>query len=72
MIPHPCVILPDEPTTDNADSLELILRMPDSGQRVSRRFLKSDRIQIVYDFIDHLQNEGQCKFEGIEGYTNEY
>ena len=58
MIPHPCINLPDEPTTDNADSLELVLRMPDSGQRVSRRFLKTDTIKIVYEFIDHLQNEG--------------
>ena len=52
--------LPEEPSQDNKDSLQLILRMPLSGERISRRFLKTDKIGIVYDFIDHLQNEGKC------------
>lgn len=46
--------LPPEPTKEDADSLELIFRLPDSGERVSRRFLKSDTVQLVYDFIDYL------------------
>jgi len=36
--------LPEEPGKDNGDSLEIILRLPDSGSRVSRRFLKTDPI----------------------------
>jgi len=53
-IKGPEIILPEEPAADDADSLEIILRMPFSGDRISRRFLKSDSIQVIYDFIDHL------------------
>lgn len=48
------VDLPEEPSSENADSLELIFRMPLSGERIRRRFLKTDNISIVYEFIDHL------------------
>lgn len=58
--PRRVISLPEEPTPDNEDSLELVLRMPSNGERVKRRFLKSDAIELVYDFIDHLQNEGKC------------
>ena len=36
--------LPEEPTSDNTDSLELIFRMPQSGERLRRRFLKTDNV----------------------------
>jgi hypothetical protein len=48
------VTLPEEPTAGAEGSLEIILRMPESGERVSRRFLKEDRLQVLYDFVDHL------------------
>ena len=38
------VNMPDEPTRENGDSLELIFRLPMSGERVSRRFLKTDTV----------------------------
>lgn len=46
--------LPEEPTKETEDSLELIFRMPVSGDRIQRRFLKTDTVQLVYDFIDDL------------------
>ena len=36
----PVVNLPDEPSADEEDSLELVFRMPLSGERIRRRFLK--------------------------------
>ena len=63
--------LPEEPTTANPDSLELVFRMPQSGERIKRRFLKSDKLGLVYDYIDYLQNEKKCTFMGLE-YTSRY
>ena len=57
------ITLPEEPETSAEGSFELIFRMPETGERVSRRFLKTDTVQILYDFIDHLQIQGKCKFE---------
>ena len=54
------VTLPEEPTAGNAESLEMILRMPQSGERVRRRFLKTDTVGLLYDFVDSLQATGQC------------
>ena len=64
--------MPEEPAGDNADATKIILRMPTSGERVERRFLKGDKLQLIYDFIDHLQNEDKCKFDGVESYTDQY
>lgn len=50
--PAPVINLPEEPLADNSDSLEIILRMPVSGERIKRRFLKSDALKLIYDFID--------------------
>lgn len=33
--------------------------MPVSGERVSRRFLKTDKIQHLYDFVDSLGDKMQ-------------
>jgi hypothetical protein len=55
--------MPTEPSADNEASLELIFRMPLSGERIRRRFLKEDTISLLYDFIDDLQNQGKCKFD---------
>ena len=68
----PEVKLPEEPSKENAESLEIILRLPITGKRIPRRFMKSDCLSLVYDFVDHLQNEKTCTFEGTEGYTSNY
>uniref|UniRef100_A0A0C9QM09 TSA: Wollemia nobilis Ref_Wollemi_Transcript_25401_2356 transcribed RNA sequence n=1 Tax=Wollemia nobilis TaxID=56998 RepID=A0A0C9QM09_9CONI len=43
--------LPPEPLTDDENAVTLLVRMPD-GTRRGRRFLKSDRLQSLFDFID--------------------
>lgn len=46
--------MPDEPEQGNPDATNIGFRMPLSGERVQRRFLKTDKIQLLYDFIDDL------------------
>ncbi|RWR89365.1 plant UBX domain-containing protein 8 [Cinnamomum micranthum f. kanehirae] len=43
--------LPQEPALDDENAVTLLVRMPD-GSRHGRRFLKSDRLQSLFDFID--------------------
>ncbi|CAI0425261.1 unnamed protein product [Linum tenue] len=44
-------LLPEEPLVDEENAVTLLLRMPD-GSRHGRRFLKSDKLKCVFDFID--------------------
>ncbi|KAL6655197.1 hypothetical protein ACP70R_006023 [Stipagrostis hirtigluma subsp. patula] len=43
--------LPSEPPPDNEGAVTLVVRMPD-GSRQGRRFLKSDKLQFLFDFLD--------------------
>ncbi|KAK8685042.1 hypothetical protein V6N13_041053 [Hibiscus sabdariffa] len=43
--------LPQEPSANEENAVNLLVRMPD-GSRRGRLFLKSDRLQSLYDFID--------------------
>ncbi|KAK1296665.1 hypothetical protein QJS10_CPB15g00687 [Acorus calamus] len=43
--------LPQEPASDDESAVTLLIRMPD-GSRRGRRFLKSDKLQSLFDFID--------------------
>ncbi|KFK30662.1 hypothetical protein AALP_AA6G011300 [Arabis alpina] len=43
--------LPIEPTVENEDAITLLVKMPDSS-RHGRRFLKSDKLKYLFDFID--------------------
>ncbi|XP_008812935.2 plant UBX domain-containing protein 8-like [Phoenix dactylifera] len=43
--------LPQEPSSDDENAVTLLVRMPD-GSRRGRRFLKSDKLQFVLDYID--------------------
>lgn len=43
--------LPREPAIDDENAVTLLVRLPD-GSRCSRRFLKSDKLQYLFDFID--------------------
>ncbi|KAL8556935.1 hypothetical protein ACS0TY_004416 [Phlomoides rotata] len=43
--------LPQEPTPNDESAITLLVRMPD-GSRRGRRFLKSDKLQYLFDFID--------------------
>ncbi|XP_010419630.1 PREDICTED: plant UBX domain-containing protein 9 [Camelina sativa] len=44
-------VLPIEPSAENEDAITLLVRMPDSS-RHGRRFLKSDKLKYLFDFID--------------------
>ncbi|XP_041014982.1 plant UBX domain-containing protein 9 [Juglans microcarpa x Juglans regia] len=44
-------LLPQEPAADDENIVTLLVRMPD-GSRYGRRFLKSDKLQLLFDFID--------------------
>lgn len=43
--------LPKEPAIGDENAVTLLVRMPD-GSRHGRRFLKSDKLQILFNFID--------------------
>ncbi|XP_071723553.1 plant UBX domain-containing protein 8 isoform X2 [Rutidosis leptorrhynchoides] len=43
--------LPQEPSSDDESAMTLLVKMPD-GSRRGRRFLKSDKLQSLFDFID--------------------
>ncbi|XP_022757213.1 plant UBX domain-containing protein 9 isoform X2 [Durio zibethinus] len=43
--------LPPEPAIDDKNAVTILVRMPD-GTRHGRRFLKSDKLQLLFDFID--------------------
>lgn len=51
--------LPQEPTADNENAVNLVVRMPD-GSRRGRRFLKSDRLQVNWC----SRKRDFCKFYG--------
>ncbi|KAL1316546.1 hypothetical protein AAHE18_15G074100 [Arachis hypogaea] len=43
--------LPPEPSSDDENAVTLLVRMPD-GSRRGRRFLRSNKLQSLFDFID--------------------
>ncbi|KAL8266549.1 hypothetical protein R6Q59_003893 [Mikania micrantha] len=43
--------LPQEPASDDANAVTLLVRMPD-GSRHGRRFMKTDKLQYLFNFID--------------------
>jgi len=46
--------LPEEPSASDPDACHIIIRLPITGERVNRRFLKTDKVALLYDFIDSL------------------
>ncbi|KAK7349566.1 hypothetical protein VNO77_07022 [Canavalia gladiata] len=45
------VRLSKEPLLDDENAITIVVRMPDGG-RCERRFLKTDKLQLLFDFID--------------------
>ncbi|KAL9242842.1 hypothetical protein vseg_016801 [Gypsophila vaccaria] len=43
--------LPEEPSLDDENAINLLVRMPD-GSRHGRRFRKTDKLQFLFNFID--------------------
>lgn len=60
--------MPEEPNDKDPNACHIVLRLPGSGERVNRRFLKTQTIQAMYDFVDSL---GPKKL-GLENATKQY
>ncbi|KAI4328735.1 hypothetical protein L6164_021068 [Bauhinia variegata] len=46
------VSLPKEPPLDDENAITIVVRMPD-GTRCGRRFLRTDKLQLLFDFINN-------------------
>jgi len=57
--------LPEEPIEGDKEASAIVFRLPVSGERINRRFLKTDKVGLLYDFIDSLGEKVQ--FEHTEG-----
>lgn len=55
--------LREEPAAEDEDCVNVNFRLPVSGERVSRRFLREEKVQALYDYIDVLTAKGDCSFE---------
>ena len=44
-------LLPDEPSEDNPDVCRIILRYPDGEKTIERRFLKTEKVNVLYIFV---------------------
>jgi hypothetical protein len=49
--------LPPEPSEDNKEASKIMFRYPHTEQRVERRFMKTDKISSLYDFVCTLGTE---------------
>jgi FAS-associated factor 2 len=54
-----------EPDQSNPDVCTIVFRLPIGGERLTRRFLKEDKIEILYDYIDSLGDK--VSFESTSG-----
>lgn len=46
--------LPDEPAEDNPDACTIQFRLPDGSEAAPRRFLKTDKVELLYDYVYSL------------------
>lgn len=46
--------LPEEPEENHPDVVTVQFRLPDGSQTIQRRFLKTDKIQLLYDYVHSL------------------
>ncbi|OIW02089.1 hypothetical protein TanjilG_14788 [Lupinus angustifolius] len=51
MLAEKNVKLSNEPPSDDKNAITIVVRMPD-GSRRERRFLKTDKLRLLFDFID--------------------
>lgn len=49
--------LPEEPSDKDSNACQIVFRMPVTGDRVTRRFMKTDLVLSLYDFVDSLGPE---------------
>ena len=46
--------LPEEPAEGTEGSCKIVFRLPVSGERITRRFMLEDKVEILYDYISTL------------------
>ena len=51
------LLIPPEPEDDNPDKCIIIFRFPDGEKNIQRKFLKTDKISVLYDYIRSLGKE---------------
>lgn len=54
--------MPEEPAKGSEDSLEIVFRLP-NGKRNNRIFMKTDKIALLYNYINYLQVKKQCQID---------
>ncbi|TNV84023.1 hypothetical protein FGO68_gene14995 [Halteria grandinella] len=52
-------ILPPEPEANDPNACNIMIRLPGSGERVSRVFLKEHTVSVLYAFVDSLGDRVQ-------------
>ena len=50
-------LLPPEPDDNNPDKCIIIFRLPDGEKNIQRKFLKTDKVAVLYDYIRSLGKE---------------
>ena len=48
------MILPEEPKDDNPDVCHIVFRVPDGGKNIERKFLKTDKISSLYNYVKSI------------------
>ena len=51
------MLIPPEPEDDNPDKCIIIFRLPDGEKNIQRKFLKTHKIAVLYDYIRSLGKE---------------
>lgn len=52
-------MLPPEPEASDPNACNIVIRLPGSGERVSRVFLKDHTVGVLYAFVDSLGEKVQ-------------
>ena len=50
-------LLPPEPDENNPDVCKIVLRYPDGEKTIERRFLKTERVRVLYYFVKSIGRE---------------
>ena len=49
--------MPKEPEEGSPDVAVIVFRAPGSGKRFTRRFLKTDTVKLLYDYVRTLEED---------------
>ena len=50
-------LIPPEPDDNNPDKCIIVFRLPDGEKNIQRKFLRTDKIAVLYDYIRSLGKE---------------